>query len=376
MLSQYDSNFGSQETLMTLASDTGGTAFLDTNDFAPAFTKVHDDTSFYYLLGYISSNTQRDGRYRRITVRLNRPDLKDAKLDFRKGYYAPADFQHTTRESREQQLQEQLISDVPSTDFPVYVSTGYFRMADNRYFVPVSVVVPGSQIPFTRASEQDRATLDIIAVMRDDAKRPFGTVRDTVKLAVNTSQEVQRKNVQYNSSFLLPPGRYSVKFVVRENQTGRMGSFEAAVNVPDLKGAPVKVSSVILSNQKQQAKQRNNPLVRDGNEIVPNVTHVFSSGQHLYFYYEVYEPAKPAGAAEKDAARVLTNVAFYKGAVKAYETTLVEAKQVNVPERKATAFELEVPLGELRPGFYTCQINVVDDAAGKFVFPRVAMLVR
>ena len=376
VLSQYDSNFASQETLVTLANDTGGRAFLDSNDFAPAFTKVHEDTSFYYLLGYISSNTQRDGRYRRITVRVNRTDLKDAKVEFRKGYYAPADFQHSTKESREQQLQDQLTSDVPSSDFPVYLSTGYFRMGDNRYFVPVSVVVPGSQIPFTRASEQDRATLDIIAVMRDEAKRPFGTIRDTVKLAVNTSQDVQRKNVQYDGGFLLPPGKYTVKFVVRENQTGRMGSFEAETTVPDLKAAPVKVSSVILSNQKQPAKQKNNPLVREGSQIIPNVTHVFSSGQHLYLYYEVYDPAKPAEADGKATARVLTNVAFYKGAVKAYETPLVQAVDVNVPERKATAFELDVPLEELKPGFYTCQINVVDDAAGKFVFPRLALLVR
>jgi VWFA-related protein len=368
VLSQYDSNFASQETLMTLANDTGGKAFLDSNDFAPAFTKVHEDTSFYYLLGYISTNADRDGRYRRINVRMTRADLKDAKLEFRKGYYSAADFQHSTKESREQQLQDQLVSDVPTSDFPVYVSTGYFRMADNRYFVPVSVVVPGSQIPFTRASEQDRATLDVIAIMRDEGKRPFGTMRDTVKLAVNTSQEVSRKNVQYDAAFMVPPGIYSVKFVVRENQTGRMGSFEAAVNVPDLKSAPVKVSSVVLSSQKQPAKQKNNPLVRDGNQIVPNVTHVFSSGQHLYFYYEVYDPEKPA--------RILTNVAFYKGSVKAYETPLIQADEVNVPDRKATAFELDVPLTELKPGFYTCQVNVIDDAAGKFVFPRVALLVR
>src|SRR4030095_2887304 len=108
-----------------------------------------------------------------------------------------------------------------------------------------------------------------------------------MKLALNPSQEVQRKNVQYDSGFLLPPGKYTVKFVVRENQTGRMGSFEAAVNVPDLTEAPVKISSVVLSNQKQPAKQKNHPLVREGTEIVPNVTHVFSSGQHLYLYHEV-----------------------------------------------------------------------------------------
>ena len=108
VLSQYDSSFASQETLVTLASDTGGKAFLDTNNFAGAFTQVHDDTSFYYLLGYISTSQNRDGRYRRITVQVNRADAKSAKLDFRKGYYAPTDFQHTTKETREQQLQEQL----------------------------------------------------------------------------------------------------------------------------------------------------------------------------------------------------------------------------------------------------------------------------
>jgi len=372
-LNQYDSNFASQESLVTLSSDTGGKAFLDSNDFQPAFAKVKEDTSFYYLLGYQSSNLARDGRFRRIVVRVNRPD---AKLDFRRGYYAAADFQHSTREDRERQLQEQLQSDLPSTDFPVYLATGFFRLNENRFYVPVSVVVPGSQIPFTRASEQDRATLDVIAVMRDDARRPFGTLRDTMKLAVDTSQEVQRKNVQYDGGFLLPPGKYQLKFVVRENQSGRMGSFETDVIVPDLKAAAVKMSSIVLGNQKQAAKQKSNPLVRDGSEIIPNVTRVFSSGQHLYFYYEIYEPGHPSEATSKSAARLLTNVAFYRGSVKAYETPLVEADQVNILDRHATAFELDVPLSELRPGFYTCQINVVDDASGKFVFPRLALLVR
>jgi VWFA-related protein len=366
MVKAYDSNFASQETLVTLAADTGGRAFLDTNDFQPAFAKINEDTSFYYLLGYRSSNPAHDGRFRRIIVQVkNRPDLK---LDFRRGYYAATDFLHSTKENRERQLQEQLQSDLPGTDFPVYISTGYFRLGGNRYFVPVSVVVPGSQIPFTRDSQKDRATLDLIALVRDEVKRPFGSIRDTLKLAVNTSQEVRRKNVQYNGAFLLPPGKYTLRFVVRENQTGRMGSFETDIGVPDLKSAPVKVSSIVISNQRQPARQKNNPLVREGSEIVPNVTHVFSSNQHLFFYYEVYDPARPG--------RILTNVAFYRGAVKAYETPLVEADQINVPDRKATAFELDVPLANLKPGFYTCQINVIDDAAGKFVFPRLALLVR
>src|SRR5436190_1679111 len=128
----------------------------------------------------------------------------------------------------------------------------------------------------------------------------------------------------FPSTFLPAPGKYVLKYVVRENQTGRTGSFETDIVVPDLKSAPVKVSSVIVSNQKQPARQKNNPLVREGTEIVPNVTHVFSSNQHLFFYYEVYDPAKPAESSEKSSIRILTNVASYRPEVKLYDTSLIE----------------------------------------------------
>ena len=106
--------------------------------------------------------------------------------------------------------------------------------------MPVSVVVPGSQIPFTRNKEEDKATLDVLGIVTDTDKRPVGQIRDTVKLSVNTNQLVQRKNVQYNSGFVLPPGTYHLKFVVRENQSGRLGSFETDLTVPDLKTVPDK----------------------------------------------------------------------------------------------------------------------------------------
>jgi VWFA-related protein len=379
---QFDSNATTQETLVTLAGDTGGRAFLDSNDFGRVFTGVQQDTSLYYLLGYHSSNSARDGRFRRITVRVNRPGVK---IDFRRGYYAPADFQHSTRDDRERQLDEELASDLPTTDLPVYLSAAYFRIADRKFYVPVSVVVPGSQIPFTHNNDQDRATLDVLGIVTDPEKRPVGQIRDTVKLALNASQLVQRKNVQYNTGFVLPPGTYHLKFVVRENQSGRLGSFETDLTVPELKSVPVKMSSIVLANQLQPNNKRkgDNPLVRDGSEVIPSVTHVFSAGQHLYFYYEVYDPARAAATAgapadnrNGPAIHLLTNVAFFRGTTKAYETALVESQQLNAPDRKAAVFQLDVPLTQLKPGFYTCQVNVIDDAAGQFRFPRVALLVR
>ena len=375
--SAFDTNFSTQETLVTLAGDTGGRAYLDSNDFGKVFNGVQEDTSLYYLLGYHSTNPARDGRYRKITVRVNRPGVK---LDFRRGYYAPADFQHSTREDRERQLEEELQSDLPSTDLQVYLAASYFRINNGRFYVPVSLVVPGSQIPFTRNSDQDRATIDVLGVVTDAVRRPAGEVRDTVKLAVNTSELVKRKNVQYDSGFELPPGKYHLKFVVRENQAGRIGSFETDLTIPDLKSVPVKMSSVVLANQLRtpSKKKTDNPLNRDGSEIIPSVTHVFAANQHLYLYYEIYDPARVTGgsSASQQDIHLLTNVAFFRGRAKAYETPLVVSQQLNAPDRRAAVFQLDVPLSQLEPGFYTCQVNVIDDAAGQFRFPRLAMLVR
>jgi VWFA-related protein len=380
-LNALNSNFTTQETLVTLASDTGGRAFLDSNDFSKIFKGVQQDTSTYYLLGYHSSNAARDGHYRRIVVRC---DVAGLKLDNRRGYYAPADYQHSTKDDKERQLEEELASELPATDLPLYLGVAYFRLEGNKFFVPISLVVPGSQIPFVRSSDRDKATLDVIGMVLDNERHPLNRIRDTVKLAVNTAAEVQKKNVQYDTGMSLISGRYHLKFVVRENQSGRMGSFETDIEVPNLKAEPLKMSSVVLASQLQPAKKGTNlnPLIRDGSEIVPNITHVFSASQHLFLYYEVYEPARPAvpdsarGGESKPDIRVLSNVAFYQGKAKAYESSLVELTQLNARERKAAAFQLDVPLTSLKPGFYTCQVNVIDDAGGRFLFPRLALLVR
>jgi len=386
-----DSNFNSQEVMANLSSDTGGKAFFDSNDFAPAFQKMQQDTSAYYVIGFRSTDSRRDGAYRRLSIKINRTD---AKLEFRPGYYAPADFKHSNKEDRERELEDQLSSDLPATDVAVYLQALYFRLDDNRYSVPISILVPGSQIPFVKGGDRDKATLDVIGEVKDAAGRRIGDARDTVKLAIDQSQQVRQKNIQYSTSFTLPIGKYHLKFVVRENETGRMGSFETDITVPDLRKAPVKLSSVVLASQRIPAgKRADSPLIHDGQEIVPNLPHVFRQDQHLYFLYEVYGPAHastdanqksdaPDNKSTKNAkggsspVRVFTSIEFLSGGMKVYETPLVQATQLNVPARDAIAFQFDIPLAQLKPGIYTCQVNVIDDAGGSFTFPRIAMLIR
>jgi VWFA-related protein len=398
ILNDLNGNAASQDTLATLSSDTGGKAFFDSNDFSGIFSQVQKDSSVYYVLGFTSSNPAKDGRFRHLKVTINRPDLK---LDFRSGYYAGRDFVHLDRADREQQLQDELAAQLPSVDVPVYAGESYFRKDDSHYYLAVSLVIPGSQIPFVTEKDKDNATIDIIGQALEGGKFPVGHLRDTVKLAVESSREVRRKNVQYNTGFVLAPGNYHLKFVVRENQTGRMGSFETDVHIPDLRKSPLKMSSVVLSSLRVSAngkKSTANPLVRDQVELVPNITHVFTPDQHLYLQYEVYDAAKgknapqaasPQATGQTEAAkspepakpsgnfvRVLTSIEFLQGATKVYESKPVVANEITAPDRKAVIFQIDVPLQSLKPGLYLCQVNVIDDVAGSFSFPRFPLLIR
>ncbi len=368
---QFSQLAGSQDTLTSLAADTGGRAFTDTNDFGEAFTRVQRDMSAYYLLGYSSTNGEKDGRFRRVQVRVKRDGLR---VEARAGYYAPRDFAHTNRGDRETQLQDQLFAAVSATDLPVLVTGGFFRMAADRYYVPISVAVPGSAV--TVPAGKDKATLDVLGMVRDEQGRPVGRIRQTMDLAGGAGTTLEGKQVLYQSGVTLPPGRFAVKVVVRENTNGAIGSFEAPVVVPELKQSPIKVSSVVLSTQLQtQAQPRgrsDNPLARDGVQVIPNVTHVVGRDQKLYFYFEVYEPA----VAEGSAPDIRASLAFYRGKVKVMETPVVERTSLDAPDRRAAIFRLEVPGEAFKPGLYTCQVNIIDAAAGKFAFPRLALLVR
>jgi len=370
-------NFATQEVMGTLSHDTGGKAFFDSNDFAPAFAQVQKDNSAFYAIGFHSTNPARDGKYRKLTVKIDKPGIK---LEYRPGYYAPADFRHSGKEDREQELQDQLASDLPATDMAVYMNAMYFLLDENRFYMPVSLVVPGSQIPFVKGGDKDKATLDIIGAVIDESQRPVGRVRDTVKLNLDPSLQARQKNIQYTTSFNLPPGKYQLKFVVRENQTGRMGSFIADITLPDLRKAPLKMSSIVLASQHAPSKKED-PLVKNGEEYVPNISHVFRQDQHLYLLYEIYNPAreKPAEGAPKEAKPsidLLSSLELIQGSTKVYETPVVQARSINVEGRDAVSVELDVPLSGLKPGSYVCQLNVIDDAAGSFAFPRFAVLVR
>jgi hypothetical protein len=376
-------------TLTTLAADTGGRAFTDVNEFHEAFARVQQDLSAYYLLGYVSTNTRQDGRFRRIEVRVRERGLQ---VEARRGYYAPRDFADMNRRDREAQLQNQLAAAVSSRDIPVVVGTGWFLQgrdrSGDRFYVPISLAVAGSAVPVSDAART--VSMDVRGVVVDERGRVVAQIQATLEvpagdgpglsavgglgLSAVEGPTLAGRQVLYQSGVTLPPGRFAVKIVVRENTTGRIGSFEAPILVPRLEDDAIKLSSIVLSTQLQPAQgtdRSGNPLVRDGVQVLPNLTRVVARSQSIYFYYEVYDPALV-----EQAPHLRTSLAFYRGDLKVFETPVVERHALDDPQRRAVVFRFEVPAEAFTPGTYTAQITIVDAVAAQTAFPRVAFQVR
>ncbi|MFB3825992.1 MAG: VWA domain-containing protein [Bryobacteraceae bacterium] len=372
-----------QETLYTLASDTGGKALLDQNDLALGIAQAQQDVSSYYILGYYSTNTALDGRYRRVKVEVN-PQLR-ARLDYRTGYFAAKEFRKFNSADRESQLQEALMLGDPVTDLSLALEVNYFRQGHDRYFVPVSVKIPGSDIELARSGGAERTKLDFIGEVRDAKGAIQGTVRDEieVKLKGENAGRLSKHNLQYDTGFTLKPGAYTLKFLARENETGKMGTFETRFVVPDLTADQkhLPVSSVVLGYQREKldaavaTAERNkrllaaSPLVENNEKLIPSVTRVFRREQDMYVFLEAYQPTVQA------TEPILAAVSFYRGKVKAFETAPLRITDGLNPKSKAVPVRFSFPLAKLETGRYTCQVSVIDPSARKFAVWRAPVVV-
>ncbi|MGI8743313.1 MAG: VWA domain-containing protein [Bryobacteraceae bacterium] len=373
-----------QETLYSLAADTGGKALLDNNDLSVGMVQVQKDINAYYILGYYSTNAAEDGKYRKVRVKLANPELQ-AKLDYRPGYYASKTFKKFNSSDKERQLEEALVLGDPVTDLPLAVEIDYFRIGRDKYFIPISVKIPGSAIDL---SKKDKTDFDFIGQIRDSAGKLVGGVRDGIQIKLDEAKAAQlsHKQLQYDTGLTLPPGDYQLKFLARENQSGRIGTFASSFMIPDLskQATSVRISSVVLGNQREPLNasvgSANNskkliamhPLIQDGAKLVPSVTRVFRKDQKLYVYFEVYDAG--ADPTLNNAPSVAAELTMFHGKTKAFESTPIRLNKVAANRANTMAFQFQLPLANLRPGQYMAQVNVIDEMSRKFAFARTPIV--
>ena len=138
--------------------------------------QAQKDMTSYYIIGYYSSNTALDGHFRRIKITVNNAALaaRIAKLDYRQGYYAGKQFNKFNESDKEHQLAQALMLGDPITDMDLAMELDYFRLARDRYFVPLAVKIPGSEIELARHGGADSTRLDFIGEIKDSKGTTVG----------------------------------------------------------------------------------------------------------------------------------------------------------------------------------------------------------
>jgi VWFA-related protein len=371
----------SQDTLYALSGDTGGKALLDYNDLTRGIVQAQQSVASYYILGYYTTNAALDGRFRKIKITLN-SDVA-ANMDYRVGYYAGKEFAKFTTADKERQLEDALMLGDPVTELTIAMELNYFQLNRAEYFVPIVVKIPGRELALAKKGGAQHTLIDFLLEVKDDLGNGMTVqnMRDNVniKLTDETAQELSKRPIEFDTGFTLLPGKYTIKFLARDDETGRIGTFQASFVIPNLNKElkKVAISSVVLSGQKvdlkdaiynaakakEQVKDNAaNPLVLNGQKIVPSVTRVFSKSRDMFVYLQAYEQGVTA------VEPLIAFVSFYQGQTKVFETQPMEVSSAMTNTLHTMPLRFSIGLTPLPPGDYDCQVTILNPTGGKSAF--------
>jgi hypothetical protein len=331
-------------------------------------------------VGYYSTDGARDGRWRNVKVSVaNLP--AGSHIHYREGYYAEKEFGVYTTEDRERQLEDAMSSETPVVELPVAVETAAFRLNDTQFFVPIAAKLASSALQWAQKSGRRQTAFDFAAEIRvANTTRVVGALRDTITVQLDTARfaQVQQQSLLYQGGIILAPGNYTLKFLARENESGRIGTFEENLSLPAPQLDKLQLSSVLLSSQletvrktsevktqalAEDARLQSSPLDVEGQRIVPSVTRVFTDQQMLYVFFQAYPPAK------SDPSGLRAGLVLFRNGARVNQTPMVEPAEVD-PKTGTASFRISLPLSGVAPGRYTLQAVAVEAGTQQAAFAR------
>ena len=373
----------SQDTLWSLSADTGGKALLDANDLGLGIINAQKAITSYYVLGYYTSDAALDGKQRKIKIKLT--GGQTATLEYRDSYFAGTEFKKFTTADKERQLEEAFMLGDPITEITMALEVNYFQLNSAEYFVPITIKIPGSELAIAKHGGAEQTRIDFLGEIRSGG--PANNVRDfiPIKLTNATAAELANRTITYDTGFSVLPGSYKIKFLARDNETGRIGTFETSIEIPNLQktsGSSLAISSVVLSSQresmedalfnatrnkeKSQVEQAVNPLVQDGQKLIPSVTRVFSKQKPMWVYLQAYqENYTPNAPPPQPLAAYVT---FYRGSTKAFETAPITIDERVSNQLNTMPIKLNFPLDDIVPGEYSLHVTVLNPNSQKAAF--------
>lgn len=353
-----DAVAGSEET----ATASGGFVVRNTNDLSSGIRRIADETEAYYLLGYESTNTARDGSFREIDVKL--VDGRHRKVRARKGYYAPAEGDAPEAKGGiDPVIQAALDSPWAEDAIPLRM-TDY--VGDERIpgkaavLVATEVDVRGFEFEESDGRFADDVELLLVVAHRESGE--FLRVDEKVVMNVlpETRERLERQWYPIVRDFDLRPGDYQAKIVVRETASGRVGTVLHEFEVPELDA--FRVSTPVLSDALAE-EQRMDGVPGARLDVI--VRRAFPAGSDVYCQVDVF------GAAKDDATgmpRVFQAYSVHRADGSAF--TAVPPSEIRPTSLGALSRVSGFSLGGAEPGTYELEMRIWDELAEKGLVVR------
>jgi hypothetical protein len=344
--------------LYALAHGTGGRAFFDSNDFERPFRSLEADTREYYLLSYSSSNSQRDGRFRHISVRVRRHGLE---LKHQAGYYGPRDAAAINAHDTERLVAEELAADLPSTSLPVYGFVNHLRVDKDLYFLPITVVVPAEAL--LNNGSASLATVGLAVL--DSRGNLVRKLRDVIPAAA--VNERPNGAVQYETATELSSGEYNLRLVVVQNGTGQVGSFSTPIHLPRPDQSRLSVSPVLSGTLTAYTPNSpKSPLVVSGSRLIVNPFSAYKANRELTMQYQVEcgPENSHSGNAACEPKETRSSLQCFSSDQRVFNV----APSASAISGAAAVFRVTFPASSLPPGTYTCRVTAINPPANAFAF--------
>jgi hypothetical protein len=359
-----------QDSLRVLSDETGGFAVVNTNDVAGAFRRVVDENSSYYVLGYYPANDRRDGRFRKIEVRVKRPGLT---VRARRGYVAPrgrpSEAKLAGPNDASPELREAMSSPVPVSGLPLTSTASVFKGPDGKGSVVISTLIGGRDLSLVEKEGTFRNDLEVAAVATDTKGKVFPGDRNTLNLNLkpDTVPRVRASGFRVISAMDLPPGRYQLRVAARESNTRRAGSILYDVEVPDYSKQPLSMSSIALTSMSSGVA----PTARPKDPLAkllpaPLTTYRdFSQADEIAVFTEVYELA--GGPAHKVEINLTMKS---EGGQTAFQTRDERDSSELAGSSGGYGFSARIPLKDIAPGLYVLRVEAQSRVADRATVSR------
>jgi hypothetical protein len=361
----------SQDGLNSLASDTGGKAFFNSNSLEPALQRAIEETATYYLLAWKPEpQPARSSKFHRIEVRINgKPDLA---VQVRRGFFDMEPEPPTAKVGNGQpaapsanksdvDFRKLITAPYPEREIPVSLRLSFVNTPDKGDVLLATIQVPAQFLSFKPLDGKHTARIALLGGFFNEKGEAGARFSKQVTISAASMEAAKGdENVVYGHPVVLKPGLYQVRVGARDDHSGRGGSAHDWIEIPNLASGQLTLSSVLIGGRAQTEIGNASADAADLPPTVLKVGNRFSPNDYLRFLVYVYNATAGTDGTKPDVAIQIQIVRDDQPVVTA---PLKKLSLEGIEDLKRIPYAAELSLEGLRSGRYVLQISAVDRVA-------------